>query len=125
MTSRLRLGFFLALALTPGCARPKPALSQIRFGVRAAEHDLWREAVLHFERAHEIAPGDAAALNNLGVAYERLGRIEEAFEAYRQARMLDPSDRRIDDNLTACVGRWRTRIARPAAPAPPVSAGSP
>jgi len=43
-----------------------------------------------FTLATRIAPGFAKAHNNLGVAYGRAGRIEDAARAYRNAIQADP-----------------------------------
>jgi tetratricopeptide (TPR) repeat protein len=36
---------------------------------------------------------------NLGIAYERLGNIQKAYESYRQAAMLDPKWQEPKDEL--------------------------
>ncbi|HEY4242122.1 MAG TPA: tetratricopeptide repeat protein [Kofleriaceae bacterium] len=49
------------------------------------------EAERHYREAVRIDPRDAVAVNNLGVALERLGRDDEAALAYRSAVLLDPT----------------------------------
>jgi Flp pilus assembly protein TadD len=56
---------------------------------RMARGDLER-AIASFERAIEIDPTDADALNSLGIAYSRLGRYAEAGKAYRAALDVRP-----------------------------------
>jgi Flp pilus assembly protein TadD len=47
-------------------------------------------AVSHFERAVRLDPLRAANHYNLGVAYEKVGRLDWALEGYRQALLRDP-----------------------------------
>ncbi len=47
------------------------------------------KAVLHYEKAIELAPGDAAAYSNLGVELSQAGRLEDAIEMYDTAIMLN------------------------------------
>ena len=74
--------------------------SQVDFGVRAAENDLWREARFRFEKAVEMNPGDAMARNNLAVAYEGAGEFEKARAAYVAALKIDQSNQYIQKNYS-------------------------
>ena len=49
-----------------------------------------REALGHYERAHELDPTDATILFNLGVAHDDLRHDDEAVSAYRRALELAP-----------------------------------
>lgn len=102
--SRIRFPqLLLFLALTAGCSGSidlnKPT-SQVDFGVRAAENDLWREARFRFEKAVEMNPGDAMARNNLAVAYEGAGEFEKARDAYVAALRIDQSNQYIQKNYS-------------------------
>ena len=45
----------------------------------------WEGAAVHYEAYVDLAPGDeGAALKNLGLRHERLGRTAAAAEAYRR-----------------------------------------
>jgi Flp pilus assembly protein TadD len=70
----------------------------MRFGVEAAQMGLWREALFRWERAAQDDPDNARLRNNLAVALESLGRLEEADREYREARRLAPDVREIRDN---------------------------
>lgn len=70
----------------------------MQFGAEAARDGLWREAMLRWERALKGDPQNARLLNNLAVAYESAGRLEEADHAYREARRLDPERKAIREN---------------------------
>ena len=50
------------------------------------------EAIEAFERAIEIKPDFAPAFHNLGLAWWRLGKANQAMAAYRRAIELDPSN---------------------------------
>ena len=45
----------------------------------------YRAAVDRLKRAAKLAPGDERILNNLGLAYCRLGKIDEAYKAFTRA----------------------------------------
>ncbi len=65
---------------------------------------LWKakrheEAITCYDRALQIAPGDAGAWNNKGIALHDLQRYEEAIECYGRALRLDPQ----------CVYAWNNK----------------
>ncbi len=77
--------------------------TQMQFGVRMARANLWREALFRFERAVQIDPENAAALNNLAVAYEGIGEFEKARDAYARALRVDKSNQHIQKNYSRFV----------------------
>ena len=50
------------------------------------------QAVAAFQKAIEIKPNDAPYHNNLGQAYSRMGKSDDALKEYTQAGSLDPVD---------------------------------
>ena len=80
-----------------GCPRSRRK-SQVEFGITVAQRGLWQEAVFRWERATEIDPTYAAAFNNLGIAYEQLGKFEQAGKAYEKALELEPQNLSIQQN---------------------------
>lgn len=74
--------------------------SQLNFGVKAAEMDLWREAMFRFQRAVQLNPTDPMAHNNLAVAFEGAGEFEKARVAYTEALRLDRSNQYIQKNYS-------------------------
>ena len=68
------------------------------FGIRAAQKDLWNEAIFRWEKAVRSNPNSAAAHNNLAVAYEKKGLIEKAKKEYEIAIKLSPNHAQIKSN---------------------------
>jgi Tfp pilus assembly protein PilF len=107
MLGRIPEAYFLrlaALAVIASLAAPARAASDLspkqlmRFGVEAARQGLWREATARWERAVKDDGSNPRLHNNLAVAYESLGRFEEAEREYAEARKLAPDNREIHDN---------------------------
>lgn len=61
--------------------------------------ERWRQALAGFELATRIQPGLGRAWNNLGIAYARFGRYEEARNAYRRAVELGTAFGSAERNL--------------------------
>jgi Flp pilus assembly protein TadD len=74
------------------------AEEQVEFGIEVAKHGLWQEAAYRFRKATHLDPSYAEAFNNLGVAFEQIGNLDEARVMYEQALALDPDDSYIRDN---------------------------
>jgi len=88
----------LAFAAPAFADRRSDAKAQVEFGWDVAKHNLWKEAMFHWEKAVEIDPTYAAAWNNLGIAYEHEGKFSEARSAYEKALQLDPNNNFIRQN---------------------------
>jgi tetratricopeptide (TPR) repeat protein len=78
--------------------RRSDAKAQVDFGIRVAQKNLWKEAVFRFEKAIEIDKTYGGAWNNLGIAYEQLGRFDDARKAYEKALELEPNNNFIRNN---------------------------
>jgi len=91
----LLLPFF---TLFTHCAKPPPQ-SQLQFGILAAQHDLWDEAIFRWKKAVELEPDSSSAHNNLAVAYEKKGLWEEAKKEYESALQLNPDNEYIQANF--------------------------
>lgn len=60
----------------------------------------WEGAAAEYDAYVRLTPGDeGAALKNLGLCYERLGRVEDAAEAYR--RGIDNASANAHDGLAS------------------------
>ena len=79
------------LFLAAGCAARHPG-DQIRFGIWAADNDLWDEAIFRWKKVLSLDSRSVAAHNNLAVAYERKGLWEEARKEYETALKLAPEN---------------------------------
>src|ERR1051326_5067061 len=76
----------------------KDAKAQVDFGINVAQRGLWREAIYRWEKATQIDPTYAAAFNDLAIAYEHEGQLENARKAYEKALDLDPRNQQIGKN---------------------------
>ena len=100
--SRL-LAAFVVMGLTavavPAAADVRSnSKAQVDFGIKAAQKELWSEALYRWKRAVEIDPTYAAAFNNLAIAYEHNGKFDEARAAYEKALELEPNNVLIKQN---------------------------
>lgn len=81
---------------------------QIKFGNEAARQNLWAEARFRWQKVLSAEPGNGVAHNNLGVALEREGKIEEAVEHYRLAVKALPENEYARKNLQRCEELLKT-----------------
>src|SRR5437667_4997242 len=72
--------------------------SELHFGIDVARKGLWDEARFRFEKAVELDPNNAAALNDLAVALEQQGDFDKARAAYEKALKLKPGNLQIQQN---------------------------
>ena len=72
------------------------------FAIRAAQAQLWNEAIFRWKQVINIDPDDAKAHNNLGVAYEAVGSMDEAVTAYQRAAELEPGNKYYRLNYRRC-----------------------
>jgi tetratricopeptide (TPR) repeat protein len=68
------------------------AVELVQGGIEAAAQDDWKRAERSFQEAALLVPDAAAVHGNLGVVYERSGRLVEAYAAYRRAYACQPGD---------------------------------
>ena len=74
------------------------AKKQVEFGITVAQRGLWREAIYRWEKAVELDPTYAAALNDLAVGYEHEGQLDKARKAYEKALEVEPNNSQIRQN---------------------------
>ena len=95
----LLAALFLTLAAAPLAADARDdAKKHVEFGISVAQRGLWREAIFQWKRAVQIDPTYAAAYNNLAIAYEHEGELDNALEAYERALQLEPDNAMIQQN---------------------------
>ncbi len=101
-----RAAFALLICLScAGCAGSRDSTqteAYNRFAIKAAQNRLWNEAVFRWKQVTTIDPDDSKAHNNLGVAYEALGKMESAIAAYRRAAELEPDNKYYRLNYRRC-----------------------
>jgi Flp pilus assembly protein TadD len=98
-TRILTVLFLLSATAAPLAADARSdAKKQVAFGITVAQRGLWREAIYRWERAAQIDPKYAEALNNLAIAYEHEGDLEKARVAYEKALGLEPDNALIKQN---------------------------
>lgn len=85
------LALFLALNFLSVPARAVERFSrlEVELGIEVARHGMWREAIFRWQKAVELDPENAAARNNLAVAYEQEGEFQLADQEYQRALGLD------------------------------------
>ena len=95
----LTILLLLGAVATPLAADARSdAKKQVEFGITVAQRGLWREAIYRWERAVQIDPKYAEALNDLAIAYEHEGQLDKARKAYDKALELEPNNTQIRQN---------------------------
>lgn len=98
-TTLAALALFIACGATAPCAQDRSeAQAQVDFGIEVARRGLWKEATFRWERAIDIDPTYAEAWNNLAIAFEQQGLLDQAREAYETALDLAPDNLAIEQN---------------------------
>ncbi len=104
-TNQLAAIAILTCLILAGCTLSRD-VDQIeaynQFAIKAAQAQLWNEAVFRWKQVIEVDPENAKAYNNLGVAYEALGNTDEAVAAYQRATGLEPGNKYYRLNYRRC-----------------------
>jgi len=109
MTVRARMLLVAIAAASLAACAGLEAVRLDRQGRAALDRGDSAQAVRDLERAASIAPAVSGIQNNLGIAYERAGRRDDAERAYERAVALDCRNDKAQSNLAA------VRAARAAA----------
>jgi Flp pilus assembly protein TadD len=89
----------LALKRSSGEPLEAQALIQNALGFSLAAQSNHAAAIRHYKAALQAKADYPVALNNLGYAYERLSKPEEARQAYEQALALEPGNKTTQKRL--------------------------
>ena len=94
---------FPFVTIACGTLQDQPTIDQYnQFAIKSAELQLWNEAIFRWQHILKIEPQNAKVHNNLGVAYEAVGKIDEALEAYERATELEPDNKFYRFNYRKC-----------------------
>ena len=96
-------------AVTAGRSSINDVRQLLAQGVKCLARDECEEAASVFQDLLKIDPRHGDALNNLGAAFCRLGRLNEAAECFRRATIVRPNDA-VGYNNFGNVLRWRGRF---------------
>ncbi len=106
-TDEARRLYEQAISASPDSAFLYRDLGLVELAAKAAE-----QGAQHLQKATELDPGDARSWVGLGKAFEALGDLDRAADAYRRAMSLDPAD-----STRAALTRVRERGDRSKLPA--------
>ena len=105
-----------------GALQDQPTIDQYnQFAIKSAELQLWNEAIFRWQHILKIEPQNAKVHNNLGVAYEAAGKIDEAIKAYERATELEPDNKFYRFNYRKC----RMQVQRNRVKSPPAEKADP
>lgn len=95
--------FFFSIFIFPQEKRSfnEEAKKHIELGIKAAQEGIWDEAAFRWKKATELDPNNAAAHNNLAIAYEQMGLFDLALEEYEIAFKLAPDEPPIKANISS------------------------
>ena len=88
---------FLNTLFFPAC-QPRHFRSEAEFASRLAALELWQEAYDRWESISKKHGKEVYLLNNMAVALEALGRLEEAADLYKEALEMEPGNQQVKSN---------------------------
>ena len=100
-------------AAVAGDPNSKQAGAEMEWGFKTARRGYWQEALMRFEHANELTPGQARILNNVAVAQEANGLFEMALLTYQEGLSLDPNNNALRRNYTRYQEFYANYIAPP------------
>ena len=82
-----------ALKKLDGEPNEAKALIENALGFALAAQDDFKSAIIHYKKALTAKSEYPVALNNLGFAYQRLLKDDEAYKKYQEVLKLDPNNK--------------------------------
>jgi Tfp pilus assembly protein PilF len=90
---------FLIIAVFGACSAKKRAVTtELGFANKLAAQGLWKEAHYRWKKVLATGKENARIYNNIAIAMEREGNIEEAEAAYKKALQLAPNNSTVKGN---------------------------
>lgn len=105
-----------ALRLARRAVRDDPRLAEAQFAVGLAlgRAGHWRQSIPSFQAALRRDPGDATAIFQLALAYQRTGQTALAQDMLRRHAQLAADQRRVTNRRLAHVRQFVTQIGKTA-----------
>lgn len=72
--------------------------SEFQFANKLAEKGLWEEAYMRWQKVLDSGQDSAELRNNIAIALENMGKLEEAEKSYKKALAMKPKHRQIKTN---------------------------
>ncbi len=91
----------------------KEASAEMKWGFKVARQGYWQEALMRFEHANQLTPGQPRILNNVAVAQEANGLYEMALLTYQEGLSLDPKNNALRRNYMRYQEFYASYIAPP------------
>ena len=88
----------VSICVLNACSTNPVPKTEFEFANRMAQDDLWKEAYFRWSKLLEQGKESAALYNNIAVAYEKMGKFEEAEQAYQKALKLSANNSTIKSN---------------------------
>ena len=98
----------LILVLLNFCTASK-ARTEFYFANKLAREGLWKEAYFRWAKSLEKGKESAALYNNMAIALEGMGKLEEAEKMYIKALKLSPNNPQIKKNFDGLKKNLRRR----------------
>ena len=75
----------VSICIISACSTNPVPKTEFEFANKLAQDDLWKEAYYRWSKLLEQGKESPALYNNIAVAHEKMGQLEEADKAYQKA----------------------------------------
>ena len=101
----------IAMTLIAGLAQGKPSSDPMLFAAEMARRGNWREALFRWRKAEKADPDNPVILNNMAVALEIRGEVEEAGNLYARLGERSGDLPGLAYNIRGFNRFWKKEIA--------------